>query len=93
MEEIKFKKVGDMYGEFSNFYISKIDFEGFRYNCSEVLFQSQKFYVEGDTDQDRIEYYNIICNCDSPMKAKILGQRIWRNDLDLWLELKLELIL
>lgn len=73
MTTIKFyDKTNDFY-EFSNYYLSPVIIDGIEYCCSEVYFQSQKFYIENYQDLDRIEYYHLIQQSDSPQKSKNMG--------------------
>jgi predicted NAD-dependent protein-ADP-ribosyltransferase YbiA (DUF1768 family) len=73
MTTIKFYNKTSNFYEFSNYYLSPLKIDGVQYCCSEVYFQSQKFYVENDQDLDRVEYYHLIQQTDSPQKSKNMG--------------------
>lgn len=69
----KFSKTSDEYGFFSNFFKPiKLKINGEIWDTSEAYFQAMKFRSDKDNTKS-IEYSNIIKNCDSPMKAKMLG--------------------
>jgi len=74
MKKIKyFNKTSEEYGFFCNFYKPiKLIINNESWDTSESYFQAMKFRDEKKNIR-RIEYYNIIKNCDSPMKAKMLG--------------------
>ena len=69
---IKFYSKGEYY-EFSNYYPAMIKIDNIEYYCSEVYYQAQKFNIENDTNIDRIEYFKLICEADSPQKSKDMG--------------------
>jgi hypothetical protein len=48
--EIKFYRVSDPYGEFSNFYKAPIEVDGLEYPTTEHYFQAMKFYP----DQEKV---------------------------------------
>ena len=62
MEVIEFCRLRDPYGEFSNFYPSKITLDGLDYKTVEHFYQSQKFIDLSIREHIR--------NQDTPMKAK-----------------------
>lgn len=80
MNTIKFYKVGDPYGEFSNFSPYGFLLEGEYWPTSEHYFQAQKF--ENESLQEKIRLM------DSPMKAAVEGRNrknILRKD---WEDIK-----
>ena len=67
-DDIKFYDVKDKYGEFSNFYESRIVIDGITYKTVEHYFQSQKFTHNPD-------YMKLIIDSDTPMKCKLLASQ------------------
>lgn len=63
---IKFYKINDKYGCFSNFAHYKFIVDGICWNTSEHYFQAHKFIDK--------EYFNIVRLADSPMEAANLGR-------------------
>jgi len=66
MDTIRFYRVGDEYGEFSNFSPHPISLSGKRWPTSEHYFQAQKF--------DDAAYVERIRKAHSPMEAANLGR-------------------
>ena len=66
MEDIKFYKENQQWGEFSNFALFTIKIKGVLWKTTEHYFQAQKF-------EDN-NYKNKIRTCISPMKAAELGR-------------------
>lgn len=70
------------YFEFSNFYLSEFIIDEFVYLSVEHYINCEKFnYFDGNNEtcikpenySNTLKYYNLIKNCDSPMKARSLG--------------------
>jgi ribA/ribD-fused uncharacterized protein len=86
-DTILFYKKKDDYYEFSNYYISKIQWDGKTYPSSEHLFQALKF-INDNKDNRSMEYANIIRQQSTPNKSRILaiqktgGGYKWRTDLN-----------
>lgn len=65
---IRFFDKNKQYFEFSNYYGSPFIVEGRTFLSVEQYYQSQKFNTYSTQ-----EYYQLICECDSPQKAKDMG--------------------
>ena len=64
---IKFKKNDPVYGCFSNFYLTNVNFEGLNFTSSEAAWQAQKCMDEE---------YKKIFQTKSPSEAKFLGRKV-----------------
>lgn len=68
--QIKFFSSNLPYFEFSNYFQNLIEIDNIKWNSNEHYYQSQKFNYD-----DGIEYYNLMKYCDSPQKAKDMGNQ------------------
>ena len=64
---IKFKKNDPLYGCFSNFYLTNVNFEGLNFTSSEAAWQAQKCIDEESKK---------IFQTKTPSEAKALGRRV-----------------
>ena len=67
------------YGEFSQFYPSKFQVDGYKYNSAEQYMMAQKAKLMGDRAS-----FSKIMNEKNPMKIKSIGRRIQPWDIDKW---------
>lgn len=79
---IKFRKTDPLYGCFSNFYLTDVEFRGLKFTSSEAAWQAQKCINEGDKK---------IFQTKTPSEAKSLGRRVnLRPD---WEKIKYQLMI
>lgn len=57
---------------FSNYYPCEFTVEGITYGSVEHYFQAQKF---NDAGEDTIAYFRLLCEADTPQKAKDMGNQ------------------
>ena len=87
MEIIHFYDEKEKYGEFSNYYASKIEYKGKKYPTAEHLFQAFKF-MGPDASKKSLKYAELIRTQSTANKAKILanqkrgGGYKWRTDMN-----------
>lgn len=66
---IKFFEKGQPFYELSNYFPSPFTLDGKEWSSNEVFYQANKFKTTSP------EYYDLIAMCDSPQKAKNLGDQ------------------
>lgn len=72
--EVRFYRKTQDFFEFSNYHQSPMTIDGVTYNSNEQFFQAQKFMYT-HASQATKDYFTLICQTDTPQKAKDMGSQ------------------